>query len=594
MSQFKPYSFSCKCGKEITASLAEILQGNRSLVNRDKILSRTFHRVHCPVCNTEQTVEKDFLYIDTDKKQLFRVLPSTEITYGNKVLPDLREVLNTIHEDAALADQSAYTIRIVCGLEELREKLVLADAGLDDHVVESLKKLVLARAVMKYKTDPDNCTVTIDCVQPEGIGFLVVILPAASSAISIFLKKELLGMIAERLPVTEQAELADKEFRINFDNGRNQGEAIKSLADFAAACPAGPLDIKSPRFRRMLNFLPRGNRLGDTAKADLLKVCEYVKNNFPADTQRTIEVLFEIRFDTELENQWFDCYQNEILVMWKILKDLPDANVEGNVVLKEILIDDKQNGGKYWGGKVYIGENSLSYSYGGTLRHEIGHAVQADRSSLVDGWIKSEFGWEIFEPNDSGVNAWVKAMGGWGTLTGADQQKVRDYITKLLLTPSSNDWQPDSGIAAPGVVFAAEPHIISSAPIQAVIQCTDFGSYSTNWYQYFNRWYVFNGKAFSLNYWYNNMMVVNTKSLDYIRTSVFPSDYAAMSDQEFFAELYMVYYSPGYASGFPAGINSWMEKNIGKSQAGTGAREMKNETRFPIRAGRLGARLLPV
>jgi hypothetical protein len=80
-------------------------------------------------------------------------------------------------------------------------------------------------------------------------------------------------------------------------------------------------------------------------------------------------------------------------------------------------------------------------------------------------------------------------------------------------------------------------------------------------------WYRANGKAFFLNYWYQSFMVVDEKALELINTGM-PSNYAAMSPLEFFAEIYALYYDlddPQRGNLPPAAVQ-WLDEHIGGAQ----------------------------
>lgn len=87
-----------------------------------------------------------------------------------------------------------------------------------------------------------------------------------------------------------------------------------------------------------------------------------------------------------------------------------------------------------------------------------------------------------------------------------------------------------------------------------------------NWYLGYEDWHQSGSRAFFLNFWYREFMVVDQAALDLIRTQVIGSSYAAMSPFEFFAELYAVYYGPvgtGRAK-VDAAVAQWFDDNVGK------------------------------
>ena len=88
------------------------------------------------------------------------------------------------------------------------------------------------------------------------------------------------------------------------------------------------------------------------------------------------------------------------------------------------------------------------------------------------------------------------------------------------------------------------------------------------WYRGFREWHRANGYAFFLNYWYKTLIAVKTETLDLVARM--PDAYAAMSQFEFFAELYALYYDlddPQRAQ-IPADVGQWFDSNIGTAAGG--------------------------
>jgi hypothetical protein len=111
------------------------------------MFARTFHRVECPACRGAFTAERSVIYTDMDRKHWVQVaLPIERPRW-----PELEQVADEVFERAfigsplAAALRDGFKRRLVFGLEELREKLVIWRAALDDACVECLKIHVIAQ-----------------------------------------------------------------------------------------------------------------------------------------------------------------------------------------------------------------------------------------------------------------------------------------------------------------------------------------------------------------------------------------------------------------------------------------------------------------
>src|SRR5688572_29811700 len=123
----KLHSVQCRCGEQLRISLAESVNVDRAPDIRAEILAGTFHKIRCPACGNSFTAETTFQYIDTRRGDYFLVRPR-----GHR--HQWRET-ETIAEQAAgcwpkslLGEEPR--VRVMFGMDELRETLVAENAGL--------------------------------------------------------------------------------------------------------------------------------------------------------------------------------------------------------------------------------------------------------------------------------------------------------------------------------------------------------------------------------------------------------------------------------------------------------------------------------
>ena len=186
---------------------------------------------------------------------------------------------------------------------------------------------------------------------------------------------------------------------------------------------------------------------------------------------------------------------------------------------------------------------------------------------MIDDWLRTRFGFESFGAQQ--IDQWIAKMGGWGNLKTAEKADVRGFLRTAV---------------GPGSTFVAAPRPI--APTGHVWRSPDFaprlaveGSL-TEWWETNARWHRVGGKAFALNYYYREFMVIDSAALVLVN-DVMPSTYAAMSRFEFFAELYALHYDVGNPANrqVATNIRTWLNTNLGAAAtSGQPAKTRANST----------------
>ncbi len=122
--------------------VADSLSVTRMPESRHMVLERTLHRARCGRCDHGFVVDKPVLYTDFSRGLWISVMPVVDRVAFAVCEREATSVYRTafargpaiVHE---LARQTRP--RLVFGYEELREKVIAADHGLDDAVLEVLK-----------------------------------------------------------------------------------------------------------------------------------------------------------------------------------------------------------------------------------------------------------------------------------------------------------------------------------------------------------------------------------------------------------------------------------------------------------------------
>lgn len=557
MAVYLPHQVSCVCGKVLTVQLADSINVKRSPDSRDRILRGEMHRAVCSDCGREMTVEKPFYYTDLTRNVLYKVCPRGERHQWKDASRDVDRASSLI--PGHIVKANGRKLRVVFGMDELREKLVAEDANIDDRVLELLKVLLvyehpilLRRPRLRLAlTEVTTTDLEFRAAYEHDQKRFRLRMPR-SVADELANDPEKLETWTRKSHKTCLFDLPDHW--VNMWRWSPQPTALDRLQNCAAAIRNGELiDLASPEFNQMLIGLPRGNHLPSWAKRDLRTLYEYIKQQGNSTLE---DRLFEIRFGFELENDWSTNNDpHDIDTLWKLLKDLPDTHVEGNTKIDELLLEP--GGGGWYDPRshdIAIGSAELlnRERFEDVVLHEIGHAVHEMLDQRINSWLAERFGWQIFVANDAGIDAWVSLMGGWGPLTAGERRDVRYALLTALGHGSS--WSPGPTPSLPN----GHPWYHSGFGPRLAFENT-----GANWYNNFPRWHRAEGKAFFLNYWYRTFMAVDVATLELI--AQMPSSYAAMSHFEFFAELYALYYDAEdeMRGAIPFDVREWLEANIG-------------------------------
>ncbi|WP_428408853.1 CpXC domain-containing protein [Hyphococcus sp.] len=532
----KPTSIQCRCGAQFRASFYESMNISRSPDLREKIIAGELHRVTCPTCKSTFTAENTFHYVDPDRGAVYLVRPR-----GARHLwrEDTGVMASTAQQwPDQIIDAGKAKMRVVFGMDELREKLVAEDAKIDDGVLELLKVLVinehpvlLQRPRLRLSLGEINDReLVFNAAYEHSDKAFEVSLPRLVADGVLGKEKELKQWSGE--VHGSESIASDEAGWTNIWRLSPQPSSLHELKAQGARLDAGQdLDTDSSAFRKMIKGLPRGNHLPGWAKLELKKLFDYAKAKKLGELQ---DALFEIRFNIQLEDDWTQNQDEEdVATLWQLLRDLPDNNVEGNTKIRELLLGEGSGGGWYspTSHDISIGEKEITNSarFASVVRHEIGHAVHEMNDDKINGWLEAAFGWRIFTATDRGVDDWVELMGGWGSLSKKEKKEVREYLISALGRGGS--WHPGPTPIPP------TGHPWWKATFGPRLAYEKTGSY---WYNNFQNWHVKSGYAFYLNYWYQTFMAVKTDALKLI--AKMPSSYAAMSHYEFFAELYALYF----------------------------------------------------
>lgn len=132
------------CGEPLSVRLADSLNANRMPEARRWVLERSLLTVSCGECGQRTTAVKPLLYTDFERGLWIQVMPEQDRPGFEPLERDVRAGFAAAFDTGTFPRfvqilGARLQPRVAFGYEELREKVVAADAGLLDTLVEVLK-----------------------------------------------------------------------------------------------------------------------------------------------------------------------------------------------------------------------------------------------------------------------------------------------------------------------------------------------------------------------------------------------------------------------------------------------------------------------
>ena len=152
MSKMGFATISCpQCGHESEARVYESINVTLDPEEKEAALSGTLSMFKCPECGLEAALNAPLLYHDMEQKLMIHVAPSDE---------DVEEAYSAIqalfgNELASTLVENDYTFRIVRTTNELKEKVMAFENGLDDRALEVCKLIIVSQLLSSGQELPD-------------------------------------------------------------------------------------------------------------------------------------------------------------------------------------------------------------------------------------------------------------------------------------------------------------------------------------------------------------------------------------------------------------------------------------------------------
>jgi hypothetical protein len=127
------------CGHRFEARFLRGANATRAPALRDAALAGTLNRVACPACGRVHAADATLVYADPPRGHWVTVAPAHELASWAALEHSCLVSLRTTLETSVATSFASAMVRLVFDVDELREKLAIWDAGLDDGVVECVK-----------------------------------------------------------------------------------------------------------------------------------------------------------------------------------------------------------------------------------------------------------------------------------------------------------------------------------------------------------------------------------------------------------------------------------------------------------------------
>ena len=158
MSIFQTVQTACpSCQASVPFELVHSVNAVRRPDLRTAILDRSFQRKACPSCGHDFRMAPEFTYLDVKRKQFFAVWPASKLGDWQQLEARAQATFDKGFGPGTDGHELAQGMqaRLVFGWAGLNEKLVAAEAGIDDVTLE-LAKVMVMRSLDQLKVGKDH------------------------------------------------------------------------------------------------------------------------------------------------------------------------------------------------------------------------------------------------------------------------------------------------------------------------------------------------------------------------------------------------------------------------------------------------------
>lgn len=171
MAEVRTQKITCpQCKKELDINVWSKVELPYDAPQREQVLRNTFFKVSCEACKATFTIAYKCQYNDMERKYLLWVAPAMD----EKTQREIEAYNQNLSTDNRLRlAQGGYRYRIVRNDNELREKVIIFDEGLDDRYIETLKIVYVPLIKNKVGKDIQITGIYFDKKEAGGYQFIV-------------------------------------------------------------------------------------------------------------------------------------------------------------------------------------------------------------------------------------------------------------------------------------------------------------------------------------------------------------------------------------------------------------------------------------
>ncbi len=172
MSEVRVQKILCpKCKKELEIQVWNQVEIPYDAEQKERVLKNSFFRVDCEACKSAFPIAYNCTYNDMEEKYLLWMAPVLD----EQTKREMESYNQKLKEDRILRmAQGGYRYRIVRNENELREKVIIFDEGLDDRYIETMKTVYVPLIKKEMGAETKIANIFFDRKMEGGYEFIFI------------------------------------------------------------------------------------------------------------------------------------------------------------------------------------------------------------------------------------------------------------------------------------------------------------------------------------------------------------------------------------------------------------------------------------
>lgn len=135
-----------KCGQMSEVTVWNSITVSDSVDLKQDLLSGKINMFRCPSCSYSALMPTPMLYHDENKKLMISFSPCNDEVLKHQLFDNVQK---SSKESGELEKLEGYNLRFVADYNELLEKILIFDNGMNDKTIEVLKLMILSQDIEK-------------------------------------------------------------------------------------------------------------------------------------------------------------------------------------------------------------------------------------------------------------------------------------------------------------------------------------------------------------------------------------------------------------------------------------------------------------